>query len=241
MTEQQWRRREDLPRMLKFLRSAAGGLSRRKDRLFRCACCRRLGPFLSGDEIWKVLDAAERHAEGKITDATAEKWYRRADRAQEGCPERYFGVAWKAFEAVKTAILSSRYGASQLVYEEVAGALADAAVGGDRTADGLERYRRAKAAAMRDLLPLLLDVAGDPSCPVAVRHAWRTPDVTALAEAAYAERVMPAGELDRARLAVLADALEEAGCDEGRLLLHLRSAGPHVRGCWAVDAILDRE
>jgi hypothetical protein len=42
-------------------------------------------------------------------------------------------------------------------------------------------------------------------------------------------------------LAVLADALEEAGCADAGLLGHLRSRGPHVRGCWALDLILGRE
>jgi hypothetical protein len=40
--------------------------------------------------------------------------------------------------------------------------------------------------------------------------------------------------------AVLADMLEEAGCSDPQLLGHLRSPGPHVRGCFAVDALLGR-
>jgi hypothetical protein len=44
--------------------------------------------------------------------------------------------------------------------------------------------------------------------------AWRTPQVVALAQAAYEQQEMPAGNLDLARLAVLADALEEAGCTD---------------------------
>jgi hypothetical protein len=48
------------------------------------------------------------------------------------------------------------------------------------------------------------------------------------------------GWLDNAPLNVLADALEEAGAS-GPLLEHLRSPGPHVRGCHALDAILDRK
>ena len=45
---------------------------------------------------------------------------------------------------------------------------------------------------------------------------------------------------DRAfhRLPILADALEDAGCDDEAILGHLRSHGPHVRGCWAVDLCL---
>ena len=48
------------------------------------------------------------------------------------------------------------------------------------------------------------------------------------------------GTLDRARLAVLSDALEEVGCTDTALLSHLRSPGPHVRGCWALDLVLGK-
>ena len=57
---------------------------------------------------------------------------------------------------------------------------------------------------------------------------------------AYDERLMPSGELDLGRLAVLSDALEEAGCTSAEILTHLRSPGPHVRGCWALDLILGK-
>ncbi|OWK46791.1 hypothetical protein FRUB_00490 [Fimbriiglobus ruber] len=39
---------------------------------------------------------------------------------------------------------------------------------------------------------------------------------------------------------ILADALEDAGCDNIDLLAHCRGTGPHVRGCWAIDLILDK-
>src|SRR5262249_30086444 len=68
---------------------------------------------------------------------------------------------------------------------------------------------------------------------------WNGGAVVRLAQAAYEERIMPSGHLDPARLAVLADALEEAGAPAA-LLEHLRSPGPHVRGCFAVDAVLGR-
>ena len=53
-------------------------------------------------------------------------------------------------------------------------------------------------------------------------------------------RSLPAGTLDPARLAVLADALEDAGCTDAGLLGHLRGPGPHVRGCWAVDLLIGK-
>jgi hypothetical protein len=61
-----------------------------------------------------------------------------------------------------------------------------------------------------------------------------------LARAAYENRSLPAGTLDAARLAVLADALEDAGLTDAEVLGHLRSGGPHVRGCFALDASLGR-
>jgi hypothetical protein len=48
------------------------------------------------------------------------------------------------------------------------------------------------------------------------------------------------GTLDHATLAVLADALEEAGAGDADLLGHLRGPGPHVRGCFALDALLGK-
>ena len=90
-----------------------------------------------------------------------------------------------------------------------------------------------------ELAGALRCVVGNPFRPITLDPAWRTPAVASLAQAAYDERLMPSGELDTARLAVLADALEDAGCADA-LLSHLRSPGPHVRGCWALDLILDK-
>jgi hypothetical protein len=87
---------------------------------------------------------------------------------------------------------------------------------------------------------LLREVFGNPFRPSTIDPAWQTPQVVALAQAAYDQRELPAGTLDATRLAVLADALEEAGCDQADLLAHLRGPGPHVRGCWAVDLILGK-
>jgi hypothetical protein len=42
-------------------------------------------------------------------------------------------------------------------------------------------------------------------------------------------------------LPILADALQEAGCEEAELLGHLRGEGPHVSGCWALDLLLGKE
>ena len=88
---------------------------------------------------------------------------------------------------------------------------------------------------------LVRDIFGNPFRPVPLNPAWRTPTVTAVATAAYEERHLPAGTLAPERLAVLADALEDVGCDSADILSHLRGSGPHVRGCWVVDLLLGKE
>jgi hypothetical protein len=55
-----------------------------------------------------------------------------------------------------------------------------------------------------------------------------------LAQAIYDDRAFD-------RLPILADALEEAGCDTADILAHCRGPGPHVRGCWVVDLILGKQ
>ncbi|OWK36031.1 hypothetical protein [Fimbriiglobus ruber] len=47
---------------------------------------------------------------------------------------------------------------------------------------------------------------------------------------------------DRAfdRLLILAEALQNAGCDSADILAHCRGNGPHVRGCWVVDLVLGK-
>ena len=59
--------------------------------------------------------------------------------------------------------------------------------------------------------------------------------------AIYPCRQLPSDYLDRQQLAVLADALLDAGCNEEELIGHLRSEGPHVQGCWVVDLLLGKE
>jgi len=65
------------------------------------------------------------------------------------------------------------------------------------------------------------------------KPTWRTSTVSALAEGVYADRAFD-------RLPILADALEDAGCDSAELLAHFRGPGTHARGCWALDLVLGK-
>jgi hypothetical protein len=85
-----------------------------------------------------------------------------------------------------------------------------------------------------ELVALFYEIFGNPFRPVNVDPAWLTTDVRLLAEGIYAEKAFE-------RMPILADALQEAGCDSDDLLNHLRGGGPHVRGCWALDLVLGKE
>jgi hypothetical protein len=81
---------------------------------------------------------------------------------------------------------------------------------------------------------LLRDVFGPlPFRSVTLNPSWLTSDATGLAAGIYAERAFD-------RLPILADALQDAGCDDQGLLDHCRGEGPHVRGCWVVDQVLGK-
>lgn len=86
----------------------------------------------------------------------------------------------------------------------------------------------------------LRDIFGDIHKPWSFDATNKTPDVLALANEIYNERRLPIGHLDLNKLSRLADALEESKCNNDELLTHLRSEGPHVRGCWALDLILEK-
>ncbi|MBL8798934.1 MAG: hypothetical protein JNM56_33930 [Planctomycetia bacterium] len=81
---------------------------------------------------------------------------------------------------------------------------------------------------------MLRDIFGNPFHPVTINPAWRTLTVISLAQAIYDERAFD-------RLPILADALEDAGCDSADILNHCRQPGEHVRGCWCVDLILSKD
>jgi hypothetical protein len=81
---------------------------------------------------------------------------------------------------------------------------------------------------------LLRDIFGNPFQPVSLDPLWLTFDVQALAQGIYTERAFD-------RMPILADALQDAGCDNPDVLNHCRDAKQvHVRGCWVLDLLLGK-
>jgi hypothetical protein len=81
---------------------------------------------------------------------------------------------------------------------------------------------------------ILRDVFGNPFRKTKLDASWRTDTAVALARQMYESR-------DFGAMPILADALQEAGCDSEDILAHCRDANQlHVRGCWVVDLVLGK-
>jgi hypothetical protein len=196
--------------------------SPRKRRLFACAACRWLWERL-GSQGREAVEFAERVADGAAS------------------PRQLAALRGSPWLRALPAGSGESYALSLLCEDE--GGMADSwsqSIG----------YRTEKLSAemltvVRKRLALLAELVGEPghpspALPPAVL-AWNDHVVRRLAQSAYHEWRLPEGTLDPGRLGILADALLDAGCTDDALLAHLRSPGPHVRGCWVIDLLLGKE
>jgi hypothetical protein len=197
-------------------------VSDRKLRLFAVACVRSILPRtrdVHRGDVARVANIAEAVAEGTAAASELEAvretipWDNEISTALEACnPEARFA-------AVRTVR-----------------AAANAVLGFWLTAHPEFRRRSPETAAARRTelerqTALARCVFGNPFRPFPVAPEWRTGTVLAIAHVVYAERAFD-------QLPILADALEEAGCDALELLTHCRGPGPHALGCWVLDLVL---
>jgi hypothetical protein len=224
MTEREWLACADPRPMLEFIRTS-GVASDRKLRLLAVAGCRFFcGPaVVFGIAGQRAVEAAERYADGL---ASREELLQAAEAASE--------LAWHDLSEV------FGYQTRESWLEMVAARVADesAAVAVQVLSISTDELSYAEMTAAQ--AARLRDIFANPFRPASISPGCLTPQVVALAQAAYDYRDLPSGRLDPARLAVLADALEEAGCTQEDILGHLRDPGPHVRGCWVVDLLLGK-
>jgi hypothetical protein len=209
--------------------------SDRKLRLFGCACCRGVWHLFDDERSRPAVETAECFADGRASAAEPAAAYSVLDVVKDVgiVPNILPGVDmmepaawWAAVAALETVTPDGWPRAPARATEYARRAMLFVA----------GRKERAQCDLCRDLFNPFRTAGVDPAW-----RSWNGGAVRHLAEVAYQERHLPGGQLDRARHAVLADAVEEAGYTEAELLGHLRAPGPHVRGCWAVDAILDPE
>ncbi len=224
MTEQEWLECEDPKRMLRFVQSTT---SDRQLRLFICACCRLIWSQLRDERSKESVEVGERYADGLIDTKAREEALNAAGRPmttiQRYNRKHHRYLMTRGLRAAIVARLPCWLGERLIGCVDVC---VDEALALMAPADA-PRFG-----------VLVRDIVGNPFRPSPFREgSWLTPTVTSLAVGAYEERILPSGELDPARIAVLSDALEEAGC-MGDILDHLRSPTPHTRGCWPLDLCL---
>ena len=210
-----------------MLEALSGKVSARKLRLFAVACCRGLGPLLRDPRIITALDVAEQYADGAATPADLEAALRGAALAQRA--QRRKALLF-AYAAVKDACGPGGLGAAEKV------AWAEAAAADSRATYG-EHLRRTRPDLYAASAVLLRDVLGNPFRPVAIipsRKSSRGGLLVSMARKMYDSR-------DFGDMPVLADGLEEAGCQDQDILSHCRQPAEHVRGCWVADLLLGKE
>lgn len=226
MTEKQWlRATKSWDRFYdRFMWLRTQRMSSRKYRLWGCACCHRLGDLMPDPRSHRAVAIAEQFADGEagkpaVTAAKKPAWNAVSERGELSFnPEQ--ATCWAARAAA--LLLDLKLGSSSItVAVSVAIALSLAKV---RTRDD-EQLAQTQ---------LLLDIFGNPFRKVKFDGAWRTDTVVSLARTMHNSREFSA-------MPILADALQDAGCDNPNILLHCRDTNQvHVRGCWVTDLVLNK-
>ena len=234
MTEVEWLKGIDPTPMLKVVQTHQ---RRRKLRLLCCACCRRLWTLLP-QASQQGVEAAERFADGLASRGELE-----AARAQAS------GVVLALPRVWSYDVLRDRYATSSAadcgatsaatangalsITSSVARAASLTAAGDDRSGTLGSTRDLTQSVELAAQAELVRDILGNPFRPMAFDPAWRTDDVVLLSRGMYESR-------DFSPMPILADAIQDAGCDDDELLNHCRAPVPHARGCWVVDLVLGK-
>ena len=212
MTEEEWKTCGVSDRMLRRVRRTA---SPRKARLFGVACGYRVWQHLPDLRSRTAVEVAERFSDGQATAAElqAVRDARPPGEAVSGYHERNLGYLFHYLTADDPREAFTHWQIGPRIGREA----------------GLGW--RTQLVSIGDLVRCIF---GNPFRPVAFDPSWLTSTVRALAEGIYEDRAFD-------RMPILADALQDAGCDNADILDHCRGDGPHVRGCWVVDLVLGKE
>jgi hypothetical protein len=217
MTEAEWLAAGDQAKLVHLL---VGSASERKLRLGACACCRTVENRFYLPEAKAALDHCERFADELDNVSLRNEMVRLGGEVRSHNHSRNLvieeGIALLAV-GFATQVCENTAEYRQYVCHVVIALLEPSNV-----LRKVQLYRALRC------------VFGDPFRPVAAESEWLTSTVVALAEGVYADRAFD-------RLPILADALQDAGCDNESVLNHCRGPGPHVRGCWVIDLLLGKE
>ncbi|MFN0017360.1 MAG: hypothetical protein ACKVP0_03810 [Pirellulaceae bacterium] len=204
----------------------------RKQGLLACACIRRIWPLLTDEGGRRAIAIKERSSDEPVSEDELREahslalnaWKVMADEADDG---KYATPLLRAIPDAGLAAYHVLDGDLQSV-----GNCSDAAACFAAPPDTPE-WKRAKLAESKMQVQVMHCIFGNPFRPVRFELAWATPHVQRIAQRIYANAAHD-------EYPSLADSLEAAGCNSQEVLNHCRSAGLHVKGCWVVDAILEK-
>jgi hypothetical protein len=170
--------------------------------------------------------AAERHADGEITDnellAAREAVFQDAQKAFESALD---------FEPASHARMCAYQSCQYIMLPDDPHAVRHAA---DRVIVATQIRDSVVPNNVRNWVPdALREIVGNPFRPVAFSPSWRTSTTIALARQVYETREFTA-------MPILADALQDAGCETAAVLQHCRGDYSHVRGCWVIDQVFGK-
>jgi len=228
MTEPQWLRCPDPRPMLLFLKGIA---TRRKLRLFACAMCRRSLHLLVGLDGPALLRQAEDATDegGNATTIRLPIEERREYAAQHSINARGREAQRGEVEA-SHLLLRCRDPVHPRSQTEWEAAWHNSMFA--RNPFGWNNPN-AEEGGPAEQLAAIRDIFGNPFRSVVFDPACLTDTVIDLAQGLYADRAFD-------HLPILANALEEAGCDDADILAHCRRSGPHYQGCWVVDSLVGK-
>jgi hypothetical protein len=216
MTEQEWQAATVPGIMVNFLRDRG---SERKLRLFACACCRLVWDLLTDWRSRGAVETAERFSDSR---AGVEALRTARPQAEQAI---WTLTNEAARNAARAAVDTTRFGGLP------AGTAWYAALHASNVLTRDPDLQRAHVALLRCIF-------GNPFRPSPVLAPsvleWENSGIWRIAQASY-------NEWRFEDLPILADALEDAGCDNADILSHCRGPGPHVRGCWVIDLILGKQ
>lgn len=244
MTEHEWLTSHSPLPMLIHLPLKA---SERKLLLYGVACCRRVWQLLHDARSRQAIEVMERIADGEAEANERSAAYAEALQTDRRQYVREHAAGKSAARAVCNLVSDEPSGVALAmtidnnVASPVCHAVSESLVVNVGSWEERQPYYHQE---QHNHTHLLRDIFGNPFRPVTLAQtwlAWNDGTVRNLAQAIYDERALPSGHLDAGRLAILADALEDAGCTSADILSHCRNPGPHVRGCWAVDLLLGKE
>jgi hypothetical protein len=244
MTESDWWACQEPQKMLEFLLDS-GRASERKFRLFAVACCRRIWQIMTEDVNRQAVEVAERFADGEVNERKLGMASDEAGRAASATYVTAFDAARRARQHPAAAAMHACHSLVAALAASDPERVDPAKAAGNSVAALAEDCQNEERVAQTAFLRCIFGPL--PFRTPSLEPALRTPTVLSLADAAYSERIAPDPSrpgwlvIDPARLLVLADALEEAGCDDADILAHYRTPGEHVRGCWCLDLLLAKE